>query len=424
MLTIYSFFLSVGFILLIPVFIIRRSKYAAGFRQRLGRYEPIDTGGRPVIWLHCVSVGEVNAARPLVDLITARVPEMALVVSATTKTGHRHASNIFSPAASAIVYFPFDFKFSVDRALDAIRPRTLILMETELWPRLISEAARRGCQVAIANGRLSERSARRYSWLRPFIRRILSHLDLAAMQNTQDADRVKSLGVAAEKIAVTGNIKYDHSPSDSDSRIADEIKEQFGLGDGRKVLIAASTHDPEEKWVLDAYAKLDDRPRLVIAPRHPEKFDGVAQLVRERGFSLARRSEQGIIDREADVILLDTIGELRGAFHLADAVFMGGSLIPHGGQSMIEPAAAGKAMIVGPFTHNFANVVREMLSADAIMQISGAEKLYEAIESILRDNLLRERLGENALQVIRKNTGAAERTFAALRPLLTERRSS
>jgi 3-deoxy-D-manno-octulosonic-acid transferase len=292
-------------------------------------------------------------------------------------------------------------------------------METEIWPRLIYEAKRAGANVAMVNGRLSERSFRRYSKVLGFVGRTLGQVDLALMQGEKDAERIRALGIDVSKTHVTGNIKFDLSTAPADAALTEYFRSRFGI-DGKKTLIvAASTHEPEEKLIIDSLSDaIGEKVQLVIVPRHPERFDAVAKLLSNSGRPFVRRSANGSdSDRSADIILIDSIGELRAMYPLADIVFVGGSLVPHGGQSVLEPAAAGKAMITGAFTHNFADAVRLLLREQALIQIadsSSVDQLAGAFSELLNDPERRNELGRNALAVIENNRGAAARTIELL----------
>jgi len=432
---VYSILLATAFAIMSPLFLLRREKYAAGFKQRLGNYPNFQHDGRKVIWLHCVSVGETNAARPLVDVLGTNFPDHRLVVSTTTKTGQELAQKIFKEKASAVVYFPFDFKFAVGRALDHFKPSVVLLMETEIWPRFIRDAKASGAKIAIVNGRLSERSVSRYKLIRSFISRVLQDIDLALMQGSNDANRLISLGMPAAKAIVTGNLKFDVGTTEADDATTEYLRDRFGLDDSRPLIVAASTHEPEERWILEAFCSAASGakplPRLLIAPRHPERFDSVAKLVEEfrttqanewRPYSTARRSEsEHDTDREADVILLDSIGELRSVYPLADVVFVGGSLIPHGGQSVLEPAAAGAAIITGHYTHNFTDAINVFTANQAIIQLPElppekiVDDLFDQISDLLEDPDRRRELGRNAAAVMKANRGATRRTIEELR---------
>ena len=434
----YSLILSLGFALMLPAFLLRRQKYAAGFKQRLGNYPDFKHDGRKVIWLHCVSVGETNAARPLVDELTKQFPDHRLVVSTTTKTGQELARSIFKDKADAIVYFPFDFKFAVRRALDHFKPSDVPLMETEIWPRFIHEAKLTGTKIAIVNGRLSVRSVSRYKRIRTFISRVLQNVDLALMQGQNDANRLISLGMPAAKTIVTGNLKFDVGTTEADTETTEYLRDRFGIDGNRPLIVAASTHDPEERWILEGFcsaaAGADPEPRLLIAPRHPERFDSVANLTEEfrtdaanewRQYSFARRSAiENESDRIADVILLDSIGELRSVYPLADIVFVGGSMIPHGGQSILEPAAAGTAIVTGPHTHNFADAVNVFRSSQALIQLPElpeeniVDELFDQLSDLLESPARRNELGRNAAAVMKANRGATATAVDELRKLI------
>ncbi len=337
-----------------------------------------------MVWLHCVSVGETNAARPLVDQINANFSDHRLIISTTTLTGQTLAQNIFKDKADAVFYFPFDWKFSVRRALRDYKPAIVLLMETEIWPRFISEAKKSGAKIGIINGRLSEKSFKRYSLFKSFICNVLGKIDIVLMQSEADANRIALLGIDPQKVRTTGNLKFDLDLDPSETAMTTEFRERFGFSGERPLIVAASTHSPEELWILEAFAEFffepsKLRPRLLIAPRHPERFDEVAEQVGSIGvsrfpqfkpLSMVRRSSTGSAeDKTADVILLDSIGELRAVYQLAEIVFVGGSLIPHGGQSVLEPAAVGKAIITGPYTHNFEAVVKDLIANHALVQL-------------------------------------------------------
>jgi 3-deoxy-D-manno-octulosonic-acid transferase len=422
----YSLFYTLAFILMSPLLLLRREKYAAGFNERLGNYPEFKKDSRPVVWLHCVSVGETNAARPLVEQLLAAFPDHRLVFSTTTRTGQELARSIFKDKADAVFYFPFDWKFTVRRALRHFGPSFILMMETEIWPRFFLESHVSGAKIAIVNGRLSGKSFRRYSHVRSFVRRVLSFIDLALMQDEKDAERMGSLGVDANKITVSGNLKFDLSMDEKESALTEAFRTRFGIDGTRPLIVAASTHEPEEEWVLNALDVSGYPFRLLFAPRHPERFDAVAKTLGETQYSLIRRSNYPTeADKNADVILLDSIGELRAVYPLADIVFVGGSLIPHGGQSVLEPASAGKPVVIGPFTHNFEAVVDGFLEKRAIVQAKSATsghdepfELYSALRVFFDEPDKRVEYGKRALEVMESNRGATEKTIESLRPLI------
>src|SRR4051812_11315400 len=275
----YSILLGVGVIALLPRFLfdaLRHGKYAAGFGERAGRLPRFDSEGKPVVWLHCVSVGEAQAARPLARALLTQYPNHTLVVSTTTLTGQRVAREAFAEMASLVFYFPFDWKWSVRRALRAVEPSAVLVMETELWPRFFRECRRARVPVALVNGRVSEKSFERYRLIRFFISRVLADLSLALMQTEADASRVLALGLASERIHVTGNVKFDIEEA-SAQPLTEELRERFRLDGRRPLVVAASTHAPEERVALDAFKQVansmsdsnaEARPRMLIAPRH------------------------------------------------------------------------------------------------------------------------------------------------------------
>jgi 3-deoxy-D-manno-octulosonic-acid transferase len=428
----YSIILSVGFIVLLPRFIydaVTRGKYAAGFGQRMGFLPSLDPEGKPVVWIHCVSVGETNAARPLIERIKQDHPGFKMIVSTTTLTGQTLAKRLFANVADLVIYFPFDWKWTVRRAFGRLKPSIVLLMETEIWFNFIHEAHRSKIHLAIVNGRLSERSFKRFSFVRTFIRRILSYPDVALMQENADAQRMMSLGMRAGKVKVTGNMKFDHSIVDDENVLTVAFRKRFAINQKAPLVVAASTHSPEEARILEAFRQVrktpgTNPPRLMIVPRHPERFDAVAAEISKTGFSCARRSEEeSPRDKTAEVILLDSIGELRAVYPLAEIVFVGGSLIPHGGQSIFEPAAAGKPIITGPHTSNFEAAVEEFLANDALIQLNDVSderivpELVAAFSKLLSDQRRRNTLGDNAREVIVRNRGAVNRTMQYLAPL-------
>lgn len=428
MLLVYSILLAIGFVLMSPLFLLRREKYAAGFKQRLGNHPEFPQDNRQVIWLHCVSVGETNAARPLVDRLIEDFPEHRLVFSTTTKTAQELAQRIFADKAAAIIYFPFDWRFSVHRALERYRPALVMLMETEIWPRFIREAKLMGAKIAIINGRLSKKSFSRYSRIRPFVSRVLTNVDLALMQTQPDADRIVSLGMDENSVSVIGNLKFEQGSSSMDSELTEYLRTRFAIHSAKPLIIASSTHEPEERHVIKSLkGELGHSCRLMIAPRHPERFEAVSKSLRELPYKfVCRSSAESQEDHNADIILLDTIGELRAAYPLAEIVIVGGSLIPHGGQSVLEPAVEGKAIVTGPYTFNFEAVIEEFKTNDAIVQtpkVPDDSQTIALLSQTFRDLLekpeRRAELGQNAAAVMnRSGRDVTARTIERIRQLM------
>ena len=435
----YSLLLSLGLLVLIPHFLyqaLAHGKYLEGLRQRLGSLAPI-AGERPLIWLHCVSVGETQAARPLVDRLRKEFPEHALVVSTITRTGQKLAQDVFGRQADRVFYFPFDWRWSVRRALRVINPSVVLLMETELWPNFLRECKARQIPVALVNGRISRQSFRRYSLIKLFLRRMLESVSIAVMQSEADADRLQELGMAPERICTAGNLKFDGGTVASAAEKTNEIRERFGLHGDAPLVLAASTHAPEEKIVLESFKQLrasqpvsaESALRLMAAPRHPARFAEVASLIQDSGLSWARRTNAAnAADAEASVILLDTIGELPATYALATVVFVGGSIVDRGGHNILEPAAAGVPVVTGAHTHNFHAIVDLLRKADAIVQMppvegdAAATELAKTVGELLANPSRRTELATRAKQLIVTNQGAAERTVKIITPLLSAKR--
>lgn len=426
----YSFLLSLGLLLLTPYFLFQalaHRKYVDGLRERLGFLPAIDS--QPVIWLHCVSVGETQAARPLVERIHKELPQYALVVSTVTLTGQKLARDLFRTQAARVIYFPFDWRWTVRRALRAINPAAVLVMETELWPNFLRECQARDIPVALVNGRISRKSFGRYAKIRFFLRRVFACLDIAVMQSERDAERIRHLGMRDDCIFTSGNLKFD---SGAYTEKNTDLSKRFGLGQDAPLVLAASTHAPEEKIVLESFKKLRQlqQARLMLAPRRPERFNEVAELIAGSGLSWARRTgapQPG--DATAEVILLDTIGELPATYSLATAVFVGGSIVDRGGHNVLEPAARGIAVVTGAHTHNFHAIVDLLNEANAIVQLPPVEgddavaALTEVFRRLLTETEWRAQLGSRAKELVAANQGATDKTMKLIAPLFSVNRS-
>ena len=428
----YSLLLSLGLLLLSPYFLFQalaHRKYITGLRERLGSLPKLDR--QPVVWLHCVSVGETQAARPLVERIRKELPHHALVVSTVTLTGQKLARDLFREQAARVVYFPFDWRWSVRRALNALSPSVVVVMETELWPNFLRECKAREIPVALVNGRISRKSFGRYLKIRFFLRHVLDCLSIAVMQSEQDAERILQLGMTKERVFSAGNLKFE-AVGNTDQKT--DFKNRFGLQSDVPLVLAASTHAPEEKIVLESLRKLrESQPgvRLMIAPRHPERFNEVAELIGASGLSWARRTDApASTDTSATVILLDTIGELPSTYSYASVVFVGGSIVDRGGHNVLEPAAHGVAVITGAHTHNFHAIVALLNEAKAILQLGPVEggeavvALAEALRRLLVNEEWRRELGDRAKQLIAANQGAVENTMKLIAPLFAQTQSN
>ncbi len=429
---IYSLLLGLGFLILLPRFLLdafRHGKYVAGFRERLGSLSPIPRDGRPLVWIHCVSVGETQAARPLVQGIKERFPESLIAISTITLTGQNLAREIFKHDAARVFYFPFDWRWVVRRTLKAINPDTVLVMETELWPGFLRECKNQQIPVALVNGRLSAQSFRRYRLIRRFMTRVLSSLNLAIMQTEADAERLRALGMDADKTFVFGSMKFDAGTMPAADSLTTEFRQRFGLAGDSSLILAASTHAPEERIILEALkqtrSKSKPDPRLMIAPRHPERFAEVAALIAASGFRCTRRTKAADpADAQAEVILLDSIGELQSVYSLASIVFVGGSIARTGGHNMLEPAAVAACVITGAHTYNFHSIVESFLKAGAIVQLppmpesEATVQLANTISELLAEPSRRLEMGRRARSLVNENRGATERTLQALDSLI------
>lgn len=434
-----------AFVCYLPILFVRVvfvGKDRRGWRERFGFVAP-HVGTRPRLWVHGVSLGEVNATRSLVAELHRRLPRYEIVLSATTQTGYDAAVRNHAP--QPVVRFPLDFSWVVRRALDRIRPEAILLMELEVWPNLLAEAARRGIPIMIANGRVTaEKSMRRFSW--PIVggvaRRMFARLAWVAAQDETYAERFRALGVPAERVFVTGSVKYDTALVADTVTGADQLAETLEIDPQAPLWVAGSTGPGEEAVVLEAFETLRrEFPalQLAIVPRKPERFDEVAALIASRGHACVRRSERPDLagqdaraaerqkrharyrgaDRPADtsprpIILGDTMGELRKFYALASVVFVGRTLVPLGGSDVMEVAGLGKAMVIGPHVENFADAVSRLLAANAAAHCDGPGALAPAVGALLRDAATRGRMGAAAREVVRQNVGATRRTVDLL----------
>ncbi len=399
----------------------RTGRYRRGLAAKLlGRVELSTPTHQPVVWFHAVSVGEVHLLPPLVAAFRRRFPDWRVVVSSTTDTGLAEARARFGPAD--VVTYPFDFSWACAAAFDAIRPRLVVLAESELWPNFLAAAQRRRVPVVVANARLSPRSFARLYRVRGLARPLLlDPVTAFAAQAADTADRLARLGVPAAKVTVTGSIKYDGAAADRDTLKARALAQLLGLAgpDKPPVLVAGSTHAPEEGVVLAAAAELRARfPALVVilVPRHPDRFAEVAALVERSGLPWVRRNQLAApVAAPPAVVLLDTVGELGAAWGLADVGFTGGSLDGvRGGQSMIEPAGYGVPAVFGPHVWNFRDAARRLVEAGGAVQIASAAELTPALERLLADGEYRARTGAAARALVEAQQGATGRTIEVL----------
>ena len=426
----YSVLVLAFFVMVSPWFLyqaIRYRKYIGSLSQRMG-YLPVsfNMDGEQSIWIHAVSVGEVLAARPLARDLRSRYPRLRLFLSTTTMTGQAIARRS-AHDVDGVFYFPFDLGIFVRRTLDVVRPRLFIMMETEIWPNLLRECRARGIKTAIVNGRLSQRSYPRYRLARGFMRTVLDDVDSFCVQTEESARRFIDLGANPGRVTVTGSLKFDSlefaSPS-IQSRARERVLRYFRLPSGRQVIVAGSTMKGEEAAVLTAFRRVRSavpNTMLILAPRHIERAGDVERQCRQEGFKTVRRSELPIdAEPRADVVVLDTIGELATVYQLATVAFVGGSLVDTGGHNILEPAVFGKPIVFGPYMSNFAEIAAAFKANVAGVQVRGERELADVIAALMTDPVRRARLGAAARALVEANRGAKDKSLTVLGQLLPQ----
>ena len=408
--------------------VVTTDRYRRDVRAKLLGDLPTRPGdGRPAVWFHGVSVGEIHLLGPVVAEFRCRHQDYTVVVSATTETGLSEARKRF--VGATVVPFPLDFSWAVDSALAAIRPDVIVLAESELWPNFLAAAACRGIPVVVANARMSPRSFSRLDRVRgPARRFLLGRVTAFAAQSTETADRLRQLGVADDRVTVTGSVKYDGASGDRDSEPTRRLRALLGMNsaDPPLVWVAGSTHAPEESIVIDLFDRLRARfPSLclILVPRHPDRFAEVAGLLDGQKVRFVRRSRMDTaLLMPPAVVLLDTVGELGAAWGLADVGFTGGSLDgKRGGQSMIEPAGYGVPTVFGPHVWNFRDAATRLVDVGGAIRVNDAAGLEAAMTRILEDPALRLRMGEAARELVRQQQGATERTLDVVDAVLAGR---
>jgi 3-deoxy-D-manno-octulosonic-acid transferase len=404
---------------------LRYKKYVASLGQRLG-YLPVsfNLDGDESIWVHAVSVGEVMSARPLIGELRRRYPRLRIFLSTTTLTGQQIARGGVSDV-DGVFYFPFDWKLTIRRTLKLVNPKLFVMVETEIWPNLLRECRRRGVRTLVVNGRISARSFQRYRLIRPFFRRVLADIDRFCVQGQETARRLESLGADPARIVVTGSLKFDSlDPAFRPGRGRERVLRFFRMSPSRQVLVAGSTTKGEEEIVIRAFNRVRTGATgagalLVIAARHPERFDEVTRLCRQEGLSTVRRTELSIdAEPQTDAVVLDTIGELAQLYQIATAVFVGGSLVPDGGHNILEPAIHGKPIVVGPYMQNQKEIIEAFLAGGAAIQVQGDRELEQAIVALMNDPVRRASLGKAARAIVDASRGATDKTLVVVGELL------
>ena len=425
----YSALTVVFFTLTWPYFLymsFRHGKYVINLPERLGILPlSLNLDREPSIWLHAVSVGEALTARALAGELKARYPNLRLYVSTTTITGQQVARRHL-PMADGVFYFPIDLTVIVRRVLDVVQPRIFVMMETEIWPNLLRECRRRGVRTLVVNGRISARSHPRYRLIRPLFRRVLHLVDMYCVQGEESRSRLVDLGAPPERVVVTGSLKFDSmdlpGSAAGGARGPDRVLRFFRGADARPVLVAGSTFAGEDEILLRSFERirtLTPNALLVLAPRRPERFAEVETLARQAGLRTVRRTSLAVdAELRADVVVLDTMGELAHVYQLATAVFVGGSMVDMGGHNILEPAVLGKAIVFGPHMQNFAEIAEAFLRAGAAIQVSTARELEDVLIELLSNRDRRDRLGAAARELVEANRGAKSRSLAIMATLL------
>jgi len=414
------------FYLGLPLVAIRlwlRSRKAPAYAKRIGErfsygMPTLQPGG---IWVHAVSVGESIAAAPMIRALLQRYPQLPITVTCMTPTGSERIHALFANEPRIQhCYLPYDLPCAAARFLDRVQPKLAVIMETELWPNHIHQCAKRGIPVALANGRLSERSAKGYGRFSKLTAPMLTEMSLFAVQTEAEAQRFRDLGARPETVEVTGSIKFDLTIDPQLLQRAAELRGQWQALE-RPVWIAASTHEGEDEVVLNAHRRLlANHPDalLILVPRHPERFNSVFELCQREGFATVRRSTGASVDAQTSVLLGDTMGELLFLYALADSAFVGGSLVSNGGHNLLEPAALAKPVISGPHLFNFLDIAAQLRSAGALAEVDDAEGLATEVQRLFELPRDAQRMAEAGLSVMRRNQGALQRLLDGLGRLI------
>lgn len=411
--------------ILVPAVLVRlllRGMRNSGYWHRWGeRFGFVESLADRPLWVHAVSVGEVRAAVPLVAALEQRYPGQRILVTTMTPTGSRQVRELFAGRV-AHCYVPYDLPSAVRRFLRRTRPRIALIMETELWPNLFHFCAAAAVPIVVANVRMSEKSMLRYQRFAAFTRLTLSQVRLFAAQSDADAARLRTLGAEPGRVHVTGSMKFEITPPASLRERAEALRRQWGVQ--RPVWIAASTREGEDELVLEQFRLLKRQISallLVLVPRHPERFANVTRLCRRAGFEVALRSEQrDALKPEIDILVGDTMGELALLYAASDVAFVGGSLVPTGGHNLLEPAAAGVAVVFGPHMFNFAEIARLTRERGAGRQVRDSAEMGIAVGAYLENPNLRFNAGDAGRKMVEENRGALERTLALVEPLIKQ----
>jgi len=424
----YNILLTFLLILASPYFLLRslvQKKFREALPQRMGFFK--NPSFESPIWVHAASVGEVFCSIPLLKRLKKEFSQTKIVLTTVTSTGNKTAKDHL-PEADQILFVPIDHPLLVRRTIKKIEPRLLLIAETELWPNLLRLCGKERIHIVLFNGRISQKSFRRYVFFKFFFKQCLKYISLFLMQTEEDRMRIIEMGADPQKTRVVGNLKFDQTFPDFTLAAMGKVAKTLGL-DGKKVLIAGSTHSGEEEIfisLLRELKKMDPDLVLILAPRHLERLDEVEKILREESVSWGRKSSLplgagGLDQKTPDVILLDTMGELMTIYSLGTLVFVGGSLVPIGGHNPLEPLFFERCVLFGPHMFNFAEISSSLIEAGGAIQVSGKEELSSQLRRLLLDEVTRAEVGERGYQFLQKHQGATERTFEEIKPLLVKR---
>jgi len=416
---IYNLFYTLTFILLFPYLFLRGLIGGHGVLERLGKISIRKNLSLPLIWFHAASVGEVKALAAVLPKLKVLKPDFPIAVSVMTKTGKKQAQESL-PQADFIFYLPLDFPFILRRVFKKLNPALFVLVETELWPNLIREAKNYGCKLSLINGRLSKKSSKRYLKIKSFFSLVLSYFDQFLMQSSEDAKRLGDLGGAKGKTEIVGNLKFDRALSGINGLDKAFLRKSLGILEEDKLIIAGSTHPEEERVILSVFKRLKDEHKrlvLLLAPRHLSHIGEIEELLSELKLTYIKKSTNKK-DKEIEVILLDTMGELEKLYSISELAFVGGSLIPTGGHNILEPASYGIPVLFGPHIENFKTAADLLLKSRGGMMVKDEEELYQKISLLLKEEALRKELGKKAKEALHSQTGISDKIVQLLIELL------
>ena len=424
----YNFLLTIFLIVAIPYFLLRSlisKRFRKALPQRMGFFQ--SPFFKRSIWVHAASVGEVFCSIPLLKKIKKEFPRSKIVLTTMTSTGNETAKSHL-PEADQILFVPIDHPLIIRRAIKKIRPGLLLIAETELWPNLLHGCGKKRIPIVLFNGRISQKSFRRYLSLKFFFKECLKYISLFLMQTEEDQKRVVEIGVDSQKTKVEGNLKFDQTFPSFTQKAVGEMAEALGFHGQEKILIAGSTHSGEEEILVSLYKelkKIEPHLVLILAPRHLERLEEVERILRKEAISWLRKTSlpmgAGRSDQEIpEVILLDTMGELTGIYSLGTLVFVGGSLVRIGGHNPLEPLFFRKCVLFGPYMFNFLEISSRLIETGGAIQVSGEEELFSQLRRLLFDEGARKKVGEKGYQFLQKHQGSTERMFEEIRPFLSK----